>query len=90
MGSDVALTPGDRQLVDPFAPVRGQGMHWRERSERTLDLASMVRILNEYRWLIVGAAGIGLVLALLATLMTTPLYRAVSLWRATAFRRNSR
>lgn len=35
LGSDVALTPGDRQqLVDPFAPVRGQGMHWQDRSER--------------------------------------------------------
>ena len=77
MGNDIALTPGDRQqLVDPFAPVRGQGLHWQDRSERTLDFAAVVRILNEYRWLILGAAGIGLVLAILVTLLTTPLYRA--------------
>ena len=79
MGNDVALTPSERQhLVDPFAPTRGHGLHWEERghSERTLDFASLVRILTEYRWLIAGAAGVGLAIAVLMTLMTTPLYRA--------------
>lgn len=77
MGNDVALTPTDRQqLVDPFAPTRGHGLHWQDRTERSLDFASIVRILSEYRWLILGAVGIGLVLAILVTLMTTPLYRA--------------
>ena len=79
MGNDVALTPADRQsLVDPFTPTRGHGLHWQERSnaDRSLDFASLVRILQEYRWLIAGAAALGLLLGLLATLMTTPLYRA--------------
>ena len=79
MGNDVALTPTDRQhLVDPFAPTRGHGLHWQDRShaERSLDFASLVRILTEYRWLILGAVGAGLVIAILLTLMTTPLYRA--------------
>ena len=79
MGNDVALTPNDRQqLVDPFAPTRGQGLHWHERDqrERSLDFASMVRILQEHRWLIAGAAGLGLVLAVIVTLITTPMYRA--------------
>ncbi len=79
MGNDVALTPADRQsLVDPFAPTRGQGLHWQERShaDRALDFASLVRILHEYRWLIAGAAVLGLLLGVLAALMTTPLYRA--------------
>jgi polysaccharide biosynthesis transport protein len=79
VGNDIALTPSDRQqLVDPFAPTRGQGLHWqdREHRERTLDFASLVRILAEYRWLIAGAAALGLLLAVLATLMTTPMYRA--------------
>lgn len=78
MGNDVALTPSERQLADPFAPTRGHGLHWQDRShpDSTLDFASLVRILNEYRWLILGAAGVGLALAILATLMTTPLYRA--------------
>jgi polysaccharide biosynthesis transport protein len=79
MGNDVALTPIDRQhLVDPFAPTRGHGLHWQDREsrDRSLDFASMVRILQEHRWLIAGAAGLGLVLAVIVTLMTTPMYRA--------------
>ena len=79
MGNDVALTPSDRQaLVDPFAPTRGHGLHWNARNdgERSLDFASLVRILKEYRWLIAGAAVLGLLLGILAALMTTPLYRA--------------
>ena len=79
MGNDVALTPGDRQqLADPFAPTRGHGLHWQDRPhvERSLDFASLVRIFVEYRWLIAGAVGVGLVLAVLVTLMTTPMYRA--------------
>jgi capsular exopolysaccharide synthesis family protein len=79
VGNDVALSPADRQqLVDPFAPTRGHGLHWQEghRAERGLDFATLVRILNEHRWLIAGAVVVGLVLAILATLMTTPMYRA--------------
>ena len=79
MGNDVALTPNDRQhLVDPFAPTRGHGLHWQDRElrEKSLDFAALVRIFQEHRWLIAGAAGLGLVLAVLVTLMTTPMYRA--------------
>jgi capsular exopolysaccharide synthesis family protein len=78
LGNDVALTPSDRQqLVDPFAPTRGHGLHWQDAgAERSLDFASLVRILSEYRLLILGATGAGLAIAILMTLMTTPLYRA--------------
>jgi capsular exopolysaccharide synthesis family protein len=41
-----------------------------------LDLAKLVRILREWRWLVVGAAVLGLVLGVLATLLTEPQYRA--------------
>src|SRR4029453_4121933 len=79
VGNDVALTPSDRQqLVDPVAPTRGQGLHWqdREQHDRSLDFASLVRILHEYRWLIGGTSVLGIVFAVLVTLMTTPMYRA--------------
>ena len=79
MGNDVALTPAERQqLADPFAPTRGHGLHWQDQvhRERQLDFASLVAILSEYRWLIAGAAALGLALAVLMTLLTTPLYRA--------------
>jgi len=79
VGNDVALTPSDRQaLVDPFAPTRGHGLQWQDQGhpERALDFAYLVRILSEYRWIIAGGAAIGVALAVLVTLMTTPLYRA--------------
>jgi len=41
-----------------------------------IDIPRFLRILNEWRWLILGAALLGLFLGVLATLLTTPLYRA--------------
>jgi len=41
-----------------------------------IDFARLMRILHEWRWLILGSAGCGLILAVLATLLTTPEYRA--------------
>ena len=79
MGNDVALTPSERQsLVDPFTSTRGFGLHWQDGNSRSqsLDFSALIRILNEHRWIIAGAVGLGLILAVLATLMTTPMYRA--------------
>jgi capsular exopolysaccharide synthesis family protein len=79
LGNDVALTPGDAQaLADPFSPTRGFGLHWQEGQNRgeALDFSSLIRILNEHRWIIAGATVLGLIMAVLATLMTTPMYRA--------------
>ncbi len=42
----------------------------------TIDFARFLRILHEWRWLILAATALGLILAVLATLLTTPLYRA--------------
>jgi polysaccharide biosynthesis transport protein len=42
----------------------------------TIDFARFLRILHEWRWLILSATALGLILAVLATLLTTPLYRA--------------
>jgi len=78
LGNDVALTAAERQaLVDPFTPARGHGLHWQpSQQERSLDFASLVKILREHQWMILGAIGLGIVLAVIATLMATPLYRA--------------
>jgi polysaccharide biosynthesis transport protein len=40
-----------------------------------LDLATLLRIVREWRWLILAAAVLGIVAGILVTLMTTPLYR---------------
>lgn len=42
----------------------------------TLDFPTTVRILREWKWLILGLVALGLVLALLYTLLATPLYRS--------------
>jgi len=57
VGNDVALTPGDRQqLVDPFAPTRGHGLHWHDQghASRTLDLATLLRVMREWKWLAIS------------------------------------
>ncbi|HET7280760.1 MAG TPA: polysaccharide biosynthesis tyrosine autokinase [Sphingomicrobium sp.] len=41
-----------------------------------LDFATLMRILHHWRWLVLGAIGVGLALAMLATLLTRPVYRA--------------
>ena len=41
-----------------------------------LDFPTLVRILHHWRWLVLGAIGVGLAGAVLATLLTKPVYRA--------------
>ena len=41
-----------------------------------LDFATFIRIVQHWRWMILGAVALGLALAIVATLLTTPLYRA--------------
>ena len=41
-----------------------------------IDFARFLRVLHEWRWLILAATALGLILAVLVTLLTTPLYRA--------------
>jgi capsular exopolysaccharide synthesis family protein len=73
MNRDVALTnpdsgwhvqPYDRESVDlhRFGPA--------------LDMPTILRIFREWRWLILAAVAIGLALAVVYTLATTPMYRA--------------
>ena len=75
MNRDIALRDdrgwevGPHLAGSPFAASADQ-------PGATLDFARLLRILKEWRWLIVGAAALGLALAILATLLTTPLYRS--------------
>ncbi|MGQ0558406.1 MAG: GumC family protein [Sphingosinicella sp.] len=41
-----------------------------------LNLATLWRIVNEWRWFILGAVAIGLAIAVVYTLLATPIYRA--------------
>lgn len=75
MNRDVALRDGERgwQIAPHFGdplPSTDQPPH------ATIDFARFVRILGEWRWLILGVAAAGVLLGVLAALLTTPLYRA--------------
>jgi capsular exopolysaccharide synthesis family protein len=41
-----------------------------------LDLPTFLRIVQHWRWLILGAVAVGIALAIIVTLLTTPVYRA--------------
>lgn len=78
MTNDVALTPDRRGAPSPFGPVRGNNMNWQGEtaSPGMFDLSSLLRIARERAKIIAAAVAAGLVLAVIATLMTTPMYRA--------------
>jgi capsular exopolysaccharide synthesis family protein len=59
---------------DPSRAVRPAGSEATEGSG--LDLPSLLRIISHWRWLILGAAALGVVAAIIVTLLTTPTYRS--------------
>ena len=74
MNRDLALRDGDRGWqVGPHlgTPPAAQVHH-----APVIDFARIIRLISDWRWLILAAVGVGLILAVLATLLTTPLYRA--------------
>jgi capsular exopolysaccharide synthesis family protein len=78
VGNDVVY-PGDRQTrPEPFGPVRAHGLHLDSGPEIKdgLDLQTLLRILKEHRKLILAAVVVGLIGGLIATLLTTKMYRA--------------
>ena len=75
MNRDIALRDERAWEVGPHlagSPFAASG----EQPGTTLDFSRLLRILKEWKWLIAGATALGLALAVLATLMTTPLYRS--------------
>ena len=67
--------------MGPLRPRRGGQLapFWEESNPREggpFDLASLFRIANEWRWLILGAVALGIAAAIIVTLLTKPQYRA--------------
>ena len=46
-------------------------------SANILDFQTLLRIILHWRWLILGAVALGLVAAIILTLLTTPVYRSL-------------
>ena len=79
MATEIALQPGNRTALAQPRPRRGElSPYWDEgdHDAGSFDLASLLRIVNEWRWLILGAVALGIAAAIVVTLLTKPLYRA--------------
>ena len=57
----------------PLPPQPGQRVY---SAGHILDFPTLMRILQHWRWLILGAMAVGLAGAIILTLLTTPVYRA--------------
>ena len=80
MNNNLAIPDGEHSwVVDRYSPDGRPGI--RPTTSNVLegpglDFASLIRILANWRWLILGAVALGLVGAIVVTLLTKPLYRS--------------
>jgi capsular exopolysaccharide synthesis family protein len=81
------IEPAGAQPVWPLAPHGGAlalPQEWAPRpaagglAAGDLNLATLWRVVSEWRWLILGAVAVGLAGAIVATFLTTPLYMATA------------
>jgi capsular exopolysaccharide synthesis family protein len=72
--------PDDRAWpLQPYAPSAAVDARPGQRvysATNILDFATFLRILQHWKWLILGAIALGIAAAIILSLMTTPLYRA--------------
>lgn len=77
MNKDVVIAAEGRGLPDRFVAGRsGPSAEVRHHHAPRLDLPTILRIVRDWRWLILGAVALGIAGGVVATLLTTPLYRA--------------
>ncbi|MFL6778292.1 MAG: GumC family protein [Sphingomicrobium sp.] len=77
MNNNLAVPDGDAWPVDRYDPSRGLRPPTATGPEGAgLDLAALLRIIANWRWLILGAIALGIVAAIIITLLTTPIYRS--------------
>ena len=79
MNNSVAV-PDDRAWpLQPYAPPAAVDARPGQRvysATNILDFATFLRILQHWKWLILGAIALGIAGAIILSLMTTPVYRA--------------
>ena len=79
MNNDVTRTGSEPAwALAPYAPGTAvpQGEERAYSPGADLNLAALIRIVSEWRWLILSAIALGFAGAVILTLLTTPLYRA--------------
>lgn len=77
MNNSLAVPNEGSWPITPYAPSPAGATGQRTYSATSiLDLATLMRIIHHWRWLVLGATVAGLVGAVIVTLLTTPVYRA--------------
>ena len=77
MNNSLAVPNEGSWPIAPYAPGAPLPPGQRTYSaSNILDFATLIRIIDHWRWVVVGVAGAGVVGAILLTLLTTPIYRA--------------
>ena len=78
MNTNIVVTNERQWPIAPY-PADGSSLGAGQRSYSAaaiLDFPTLMRILHHWRWLVLGAIGLGLAGAILVSLLTTPVYRA--------------
>jgi polysaccharide biosynthesis transport protein len=77
VNNSIAVTNERAWPLGPYTPQQPARPGQRTYSAgQILDFPTLIRILQHWRWLILGAVVLGLAAAIIITLLTTPIYRA--------------
>jgi polysaccharide biosynthesis transport protein len=77
LNQNIAVAEEDGYFLDRYSPAgQRQTAAMPDQPEFSLNLQALLRIISHWRWLILGAAGFGLLAALIVTMLTTPVYRS--------------
>ena len=79
MNNSIAVPNQGPWPIAPYAPGQAQPLQPGQRTYSAasiLDLPTLLRIVQHWRWLILGAVALGIAFAIIVTLLTTPVYRA--------------
>lgn len=79
MNNNLAVPDGDAWVVDRYSPDARTGFRPVPAigpESSGLDIAALVRIISNWRWLIIGTVAFGLLGAIVFSLLTTPIYRS--------------
>ena len=76
MNNSIAVPNQGAWPIAPYAPGQARPGQRTYSAANILDLPTFLRIVQHWRWLILGAVALGIAFAIIVTLLTTPVYRA--------------
>ena len=71
-----AVAPAPGSSLVPGSALRSEQLSYTTGANTDLNLGTIFRIISTWRWLILSAISVGLIGGIVASLLTTPLYRA--------------